>query len=114
MKVLVCGGRNFNDAAKLYATLDRLHAQRPVTGLISGNGRGADLLGERWAMSKGILVSLYPANWDEQGRAAGPIRNAKMIQEGKPDLVVAFEGGRGTAHTVLLAKKCNIEVIEVM
>ena len=43
----------------------------------------------------------------------GHIRNQQMIDEGKPDLVVAFKGGTGTADMVRRAKKHNIKVIEV-
>jgi hypothetical protein len=43
---------------------------------------------------------------------AGPIRKQQMLDEGKPDLVVAFPGGRGTAHMVRIARAAGIEVIE--
>jgi hypothetical protein len=47
-----------------------------------------------------VPVIEFPANWKVYGRAAGPIRNMKMLLEGKPDLVVAFPGGIGTADMV--------------
>jgi len=53
------------------------------------------------------------AKWSKHGRAAGPIRNQEMIDECKPDLVVAFPGGRGTADMVRRAKAAGIRVIEV-
>ncbi len=56
---------------------------------------------------------VYEADWHEHGRAAGPIRNARMIAEGRPDLVIAFPGGRGTADMVSRARKAGIEVREV-
>ena len=55
-------------------------------------------------------VSIYPADWDKHGKAAGPIRNKQMIDEGKPDLVIAFPGGRGTAGAVRLAKFAGVTV----
>jgi ABC-type branched-subunit amino acid transport system substrate-binding protein len=36
-----------------------------------------------------------------------------MIREGKPDAVVAFPGGRGTADMVRQARAAGIEVREV-
>ena len=44
---------------------------------------------------------------------AGPRRNARMLAEGKPDLVVAFPGGRGTADMVSKARAAKVEVMEI-
>jgi UDP-N-acetylmuramoylalanine-D-glutamate ligase len=60
-----------------------------------------------------IPVETYEADWDTHGKAAGPIRNKRMLDEGKPDLVVAFPGGRGTANMISQARKAGVEVIEV-
>lgn len=111
--VLVCGGREFTGAAFVYATLDRLHALYQFSLVIEGDARGADRLGGEWADSRGIPHMKYPADWENLGRAAGPIRNAQMLREGRPDLVVAFPGGRGTAHMVRIAREAGVEVIEV-
>jgi len=54
-----------------------------------------------------------PAEWDKFGRRAGPLRNEQMLREGKPDVVVAFPGGRGTAHMVRIAKEAGIDVLEI-
>jgi hypothetical protein len=53
------------------------------------------------------------AEWETLGRKAGPIRNERMLTEGKPDLVVAFPGGRGTAHMTRLAREAGVEVVEI-
>jgi len=47
------------------------------------------------------------------GRAAGPVRNAQMLAEGKPDFVVAFPGGRGTADMCKQARARGVKVVEV-
>jgi hypothetical protein len=111
--VLVCGGREFTEAAFVYATLDRLHAQHQISLVIEGDARGADRLGGEWADSRGIAHVKYPADWEGLGRAAGPIRNERMLREGRPDLVVAFPGGRGTAHMVKIARDAGVQVIEI-
>jgi hypothetical protein len=36
-----------------------------------------------------------------------------MLMEGKPDLVVGFPGGRGTAHMCRIAGEAGVEVIEI-
>jgi predicted polyphosphate/ATP-dependent NAD kinase len=46
-----------------------------------------------------------------QGKAAGIIRNQRMLDEGKPDLVIAFQGGDGTADMVRRANKSKIPTI---
>jgi UDP-N-acetylmuramoylalanine-D-glutamate ligase len=55
-----------------------------------------------------------PADCETHGRSADPIRNRRTLDEGKPDLVVAFPGGRGTAHMVSQARAAGVRVIEVM
>src|SRR5262245_59385557 len=96
MRVLVTGGRSFSDQELLVAVLDRLDAARGFTVLIHGDASGADHLAGEWAKSRSIEVLARPADWKKYGRAAGPIRNSQMLDE-KPDLVVAFPGGKGTA-----------------
>ena len=100
MKILVCGGCDFENRDHMFRALDALHSARPVTHLIHGGARGADRLGGEWAAAAGIPVTCFDAKWDAHGAAAGPIRNQAMIDEGHPDLVVAFRGGRGTADMV--------------
>ena len=91
MKVLVCGDRNWQDIATMYNYLDK--HDPPITIIIEGACRGADLMGGQWAKDRGILLVEMPAEWkDEKGNYrpwAGPERNGKMLDE-KPDLVLAF------------------------
>ena len=115
MRVLVCGGRDFNDYDLLANTLVDLLGQYETEDVIfiSGRARGADRLGERFAKANNCELLVFPADWDKFGKGAGHIRNQQMIDEGKPDLVVAFPGGRGTQDMIRRAKKHGIEVIEV-
>ncbi len=111
MKVLVCGGRRFNDISLLNDTLNTFRSN--ISVLISGNARGADQLGEQWAKTNGVEIDRYPAQWDIYGKSAGFRRNEQMLREGKPNVVIAFRGGTGTAHMVRTAKAANIKVWEV-
>lgn len=112
MRVVICGGRNLTNAAHIWTKLDRLHLEKPFTAIIQGGADGADYLANEWAKTKpGIKRYVSKADWDTHGKAAGPIRNARML-EWKPDLVVAFEGGSGTANMVRLARAAGIPVIE--
>lgn len=119
MRILVCGGRNYSDKEKLERTLDELHAETIITDVIHGAASGADNMAGVWARAnrredeRYIREWRFPADWDGLGKAAGPIRNKQMI-EAKPDLVIAFPGGKGTANMVKLARETNIEVREIV
>lgn len=112
MRVLVCGGRNFRSPAQVSRELDRLHAEQPITALMQGGATGVDRFAKEWAASRRIQRFMCTANWQAHGNAAGPIRNQRML-DWKPDLVVAFPGGRGTADMVARAKASGVKVIEV-
>jgi len=121
VRILVCGGRDFNDYRFLSSILDKLckdrgyHNEYMPEGvkIIAGKAKGADTLAIDWAVTNWLPFQEFPADWEKHGKAAGYIRNQQMLNEGKPDLVVAFPGGKGTAMMVSLAKKAGIEVIEV-
>ena len=110
MRVLVCGGREFHDRTSVYTTLDALHVKSPISLLIHGGARGADRLGWDWARSRHINARGFYADWDYHGKSAGVIRNQEMIDKGKPELVVAFKGGRGTLDMVNRALKAGVKV----
>lgn len=112
MRVLVCGGRDFSDRAFLDRILAAVHAIRPITTVIEGGAAGADSMSRRWAERRGIEVVTFPADWELYGKRAGPVRNLKMLREGRPDLVVAFPGGRGTAHMVRSAREAGVRTLE--
>ena len=113
MKVLVCGGRDYKDTAKLFLVLDKLHEETPISLVIQGKANGADSLAKQWAELREIDCDSYPAKWSEHGKFAGPTRNIEMLQKGKPDLVVAFPGGNGTRHMVNISKNAKVKVIEI-
>jgi hypothetical protein len=96
LKILVCGGRDYNDHEFLFRALDHVHKDKgPVTGVIHGGASGADGLAGAWATAARIPVTAVHAKWNLYGKAAGPLRNREMLGL-KPDLIVAFPGGRGT------------------
>lgn len=110
MKVLVCGGREYSDKAALYATLDAIHEKTPITDIVHGAARGADMLAHQWAYERQVRMWPCPAHWKDHGRAAGPLRNKRMLTEHKIDLVVAFPGGQGTADMLRRAKAAGIAI----
>jgi hypothetical protein len=110
MKLLVCGGRDYTDRDAAFHVLDEAHSEFKVTLVIHGAARGADRLAGEWARARSIPVQEFPANWTQHDKAAGYIRNEQMLREGRPQLVLALPGGRGTAHMVQIAKKAGVPV----
>lgn len=113
MRVLVCGGRNYNDADKVAAVLNKLHAEARIDVIIEGGARGADRLARQWAISRHVRLETFEADWENQGSFAGPARNHRMLLEGNPDVVIAFAGGKGTADMTKKAFKAGILVVEI-
>jgi hypothetical protein len=118
-RILVCGGRDFKCREQLFQMLDTLAGVsdeeplgEPVV-IIHGAARGADSLADEWAVINWQTIEEYKAEWDKYGKRAGYIRNKRMLDEGKPDLVVAFPGGKGTAMMVDIATKAGVKVIKV-
>lgn len=109
MRVLVCGGRYYNDYTRLSNTL----RDYDIDVLIHGAASGADSLADFYGKNDNLIIQRYPADWKKYGRSAGYKRNAQMLEEGKPDLVIAFPGGKGTAMMIDIARKAGVEVVVV-
>lgn len=113
MRILVCGDREWSDEKKMQQVFDDLEYDRPDITIIEGEARGADLMARTLAIKRGWDVEGYPANWIKFKKAAGPIRNIKMLTK-DIDLVIAFhsdiENSKGTLHCITEAKKRGIEV----
>lgn len=114
MKVIVCGGRDFRSPAQVWQELDRLHTEMRFTALMQGGATGVDAFAREWATRKPeVHRYVCKADWEQSGRAAGPKRNAKML-EWKPDAVIAFPGGRGTANMINQATAAGVRVIRAL
>lgn len=113
VRILVCGGRDYSDKSTVFATLDAVSRGKPVT-LIEGGATGADTLAREWRRSTGRGETItVKADWTRHGRAAGPIRNQRMIDLYKPDIVIAFPGGRGTSDMMRRAEAARVTTIRV-
>lgn len=109
-KLIVAGGRDFNDAEHLsrvlFAMADVEFADYAVS-IVSGMARGADALGYQFAKTNHVKAYEFPAHWDKYGKRAGFMRNAEM---GKmADGLLAFWDGksRGTNHMINFMKSLN-------
>lgn len=110
MRILCCGDRNWTNADVILDTLLQ-YIDIPDMVIIHGGARGADFLAGEVAKELGFKVEVYPADWDNHGRAAGPIRNVKMLAA-KPDHVIAFhdsiESSKGTGHMIRITRAAEV------
>lgn len=108
-RVLVCGSRSWTDHRAIGARLAKL---ADGTRILHGGARGVDTLAGQFANALGFPVSVYFADWEMHGKAAGLIRNQKMLDEGRPCLVIAFWDGtsRGTKDMIARAEKAGVLV----
>lgn len=109
-KVIVTGGRDFDDAGLVFDVLERIKADV----IIHGDCRGLDTLAGKYGVMKGLRVIPYPAKWKELGKRAGPIRNIQMLEENPDAILIAFPGGTGTANCIAEARKRGILVLQVI
>jgi hypothetical protein len=111
-RAIVCGGRDFTDKASAFAWLDHYHSNSvPLALVIHGAQRGADTLADEWAIARRVSVMVIRADWEQYGLAAGPIRNAQMLNEGVPHFVIAMPGGRGTRNMIKQAERLRVPVL---
>jgi hypothetical protein len=127
MKVIIAGTRTFADYEFAKKHLDHHLGYLEVTEVVSGacntgvhtftrpDGTrvyGADGLGEKWAAEKNIPVKPFPADWNKNGLAAGPIRNGEMAEYLNPaeDKVIVFHNAqsKGAADMLKKARKRGI------
>ena len=78
-----------------------------IDTIISGGAKGADKLAEKYALERGIPVTVHEPDWDLHGRSAGYIRNKLIVQDA--DEIIAFwdRHSKGTKHTIDIAEKAN-------
>lgn len=125
IRVLVFGGRKFDDRALVFKALDAIDRRDgPIAAVIHGAAPGADTLAGEWAKERGREPLPFPAEWEDvshpkaaikhhaDGRPynalAGKWRNQQMLDEGRPDLGVAFEGRAGTADMYCRLQRAGI------
>jgi hypothetical protein len=106
-RAIVCGGRAYDDEETVFRVLDWLNPRV----VAQGGASGADRLAALWCHERGRDCAVFPALWATCGRAAGPLRNQKMLDQWRPDAVVAFPGGRGTDDMVRRAIGAQVPVI---
>lgn len=114
MKVLICGGRDL-DSKQVCKWLETkfLSCFPRAREIIHGGAEGGDHGAALFCRRNGFPETMYPAQWKLYGDGAGPIRNQQMLDESKPDIVLAFPGGDGTDDMVRRSKSAGFVVYEI-
>lgn len=114
LKLIVTGGRNLHDYEYIHNTLDKIDQHSTIAEIVHGGAQGVDFASGEWGYKNNKTVTVYRANWQQFGKAAGPIRNKVMLEDNlDADYLLAFPGGKGTANMCDLAKKAGLDVIRV-
>ncbi|MEU9415201.1 DUF2493 domain-containing protein [Streptomyces sp. NPDC048272] len=114
-RVIVTGSRDWTDADTIHEALDEVYCRVPAEQdfvLVHGGcPTGADAIAHAWAEPTAATIDIFIADWANQGKAAGPRRNVRMVAEGA-DLCLAFikGGSRGATHTATIADRAGIPV----
>ena len=109
MRVVVTGSRKWENEGVVLARL----AMLPKGSVIAhGDASGADRCADRAAKALIMERHIYPAHWNDGGRKAGPLRNQHMLEDFKPDLVIAYPlpDSKGTWERVKRAQKAKVPV----
>jgi hypothetical protein len=113
-RVIIAGGRDFADYNRLCWFMDQWVLDNDMgpdnTDFISGEAKGADSLGKKWALSRGYKVALFPANWELYGKSAGYIRNKQMADEATHLVAWWNENSKGTGNMIWVATKVGLKV----
>jgi hypothetical protein len=111
IRVIIAGGRDFQDLDKLVEVCDRVFKDYQQVEIVSGVANGADKLGELYANERGHLIKQFPADWEKYGKSAGYRRNAEMAKYA--GALIAFWDGtsKGTSHMINLAKEKGLKLL---
>ena len=107
MRVLVCGGRNYDNRDLVWRALDQYQENYGPLTVIQGGAPGADCWEREWACSRQRAGRL-----GEMGRRGRAAAQHLMLNQ-KPDVVLAFPGGRGTADMIARAEQAGVEIVKV-
>ena len=106
MKVIIAGSRKVDDYSLIIEAVKR--SGYTITKVVSGCAIGIDRLGEKWAIANNIPIKEMPADWNRNGKAAGPMRNRDMAEYADAAIVVwdgKSPGSRNMIENMIRRKK---------
>lgn len=117
MRTIVAGSRDITDQSLVEEAIEE--ADFEPTEIVSGGADGVDAIGEEYAKDNGLSFSIFEANWDQHGNAAGPKRNEEMAkyaarEDGAAILVWDGESlGTRSMFEHALARRLDVHLVPV-
>ena len=103
-RMIVAGGRDYSNQNIVNYYIDRVKDVCDSRGLnlviVCGMATGADTLGRNYAISNGLEVLEFPADWNKYGKSAGYIRNKEMGDVA--DSAIVFWDGRSKGSKFMI------------
>ena len=107
-KIIIAGTRTFKDYQLLKNVVN--HSKfKNIDVILSGGARGADSLGERYALENNVRLDVHHALWEKYGKSAGYRRNEEMTQNATGAIIFWDGRSKGTEHMINLARTYNLD-----
>lgn len=108
MRVIIAGSRDISNYTLLQEAITS--SGFIPTEVISGGAYGVDRLGEQYAKTNNLTLSVFRADWELFGKSAGPIRNKQMAQYAQA-LIALWDGvSRGTHDMIKQAIQNGLKI----
>lgn len=102
MKWIIAGTRTFNDYKLLTEACNQYIGSSDE--IVSGTAKGADRLGEHYAIEQNLYLTKFPANWDLYGKKAGYLRNVEMGEYADAAIIFWDGQSKGAQHMINIMK----------
>lgn len=110
-KIVFSGGLDYNDHNLIWDALDRLRAKHEDMVLLHGGARiGADLIADKWAANRQVVVVPFPPDFLKHSRKSAPFKRNDAMLETMPVGVVVFPGGGIQENLADKARRFGIPV----
>ena len=118
LKVVVAGPRDYENEDLVRNILNAvlsLYSDEDEIEIVEGGAKGVDRIAKNYALSQQsskISLKEFPADWNQYGKRAGPLRNQEMAKYG--DVLIAFRykdnPSRGTENMIKTAMEEGLDV----
>ena len=103
----IVGSRNFKNYSAFKSIIEPIIKRHDEIEIVSGGARGVDELAKRYAKLNKIPYTEFLADWDEHGKAAGPIRNKQIAEYCDEAIAIPYGVSKGTYNTISLFVKAG-------
>jgi hypothetical protein len=130
MKLIIAGGREVEVSCVFIHEILKVFNLNPRE-IVSGGARGIDRCGEQYVKyyndlnpspilsissktSHQLGLTIFEADWEQYGKAAGPIRNGEMAQYADALLLIWDGESKGSANMKFQMEQAKKPIYEVV